>query len=121
MVVVDVPSRPGPAPIRESVPSTEGSAVMSRERKLSLDGVIHGSESVVVLGTKLLFARASYLIRDAIDLESIMFIDASFHDVSSDPTQGVSRTESREFYRFQVTPQTPGKSDVPVSKTSYYG
>ena len=73
-----------------------------RERKLSLDDTSSSEpESVASLETKLLFSRASSLIRDALKLDGMVFIDACFRDISvTDPMASTSGGSSPE-YRFR--------------------
>jgi len=73
-----------------------------RERKLSLDDASGGEPaSLASLETKLLFSRASGLIREALGLDGMVFIDACFRDISViDPLSSTSGGSSPD-YRFR--------------------
>jgi len=75
-----------------------------RERKLSLKEAPGEYETIASTGTKVLFSRACGLIREAIHLDGVMFVDACFRDISVDTVQQDSR---KEFLRFKGLPDSP--------------
>lgn len=83
-------------------PSDAG--LQPRERKLSLDEAPGEYESIASTGTKVLFSRACGLIREAIHLDGVMFVDACFRDIAADTVQQDSR---KEFLRFKGLPDSP--------------
>lgn len=87
--------------------STSETAGHSRERKLSTNDSAINHESLASAGTKQLFSRACYLIRDALDLEGILFVDAFFRDIAVDPVKSASISTSTESLRFRGMPHTP--------------
>ena len=89
-----------------SKPTAEHS-LHPRERRLSLDGSSNGEpESLASVETKLLFSRASNLLREALNLDGMVFIDACFREISVvDPMSSNSSVSSPE-YRFRGSEST---------------
>ena len=58
-------------------------------------------------GSRQLFSRASYLIREAIDLDGLIFVDANFRDVAIDPANPILLSTSSTSSRYKGTPDTP--------------
>lgn len=64
-------------------------------------------ESLAYGGTKQLLSRACYLIRQALDLDGVLFVDAFPHDIAVDSIKSAPRSSSPESFRFQGIPDTP--------------
>lgn len=77
-------------------------------QKLSKEDLAGVQDSVASTGTRLLFSRASTLIREAIDLDGTVLIDACFRDIAVEAGQSVSRIETNGV-RFRGMPDTPDK------------
>jgi hypothetical protein len=57
-----------------------------------MDGISVIPESIASSGPKVVFPRACELIRDAIDLDGIVFVDACFRDIAVEHSKQASRT-----------------------------
>ncbi|TVY80825.1 Hybrid signal transduction histidine kinase B [Lachnellula suecica] len=69
---------------------TNTSKQASRERKMSMEDVTISQESIASVGINQLFARACDLIREALDLDGAMIVDACFRDIAVDQSKPVS-------------------------------
>lgn len=103
---------------KPTTPSTKTASSTSdtfrpRERKLSMDETPQNIESVAASGTKALFSRASSLLRKALDLDGIVFIDASFRGIES--PDGVTKIIPPE-YKLHNMPQTPDSESTDRSE-----
>ncbi|KAG0648199.1 Autoinducer 2 sensor kinase phosphatase [Hyphodiscus hymeniophilus] len=88
--------------------STSDITAYSREGKMStLDGTMT-SESLAAAGTKQLFSRASSLIREALDLDGILFVDAFTRKSAADPVK--STPMSSESAHLEGIPDTPANN-----------
>jgi hypothetical protein len=85
--------------------SKSDATVHSRERQMSTHDVTVNHESLASAGTKQLFSRACYLIREALDLDGILFVDAFMRDSAVDPVKAVPA--SNGGLRFRGIPDGP--------------
>ena len=92
--------------LAKSVTSEDGTR--TRQRKLSSHGTTP-YESIVSAGIGQLFSRASKIIREAIDLDGIIFVDACLRDIAVTAETILSRNSSPENPRFRGIPETPSK------------
>ena len=79
----------------------------STERDMSTDNGAVSQESLASAGIKQMFFRASSLVREALDLDGILFIDAFFRDIAVDPDASVAKAGSTKPLRFRGIPDTP--------------
>lgn len=86
--------------------SRTDSSAAREQRRLSMDDISGVQDSPASAGTRLLFARASNLIREAIDLDGTVLIDACFRDIDVASGQSVSRLEMNAV-RLRGMPETP--------------
>jgi hypothetical protein len=81
----------------------------SRERKMSTNDGAASHETLSSAWTKQLFSRACYLIREALDLDGILFVDAFFRDIAVDLASSIALSTSPESLRFRGIPDTPAE------------
>lgn len=102
--------RRGPEPPSSRVPVPFAKPRTADERRKSLpypalQRELNGESSSV--GTKQLFSNASHLIREAIDLDGLIFVDARFRDIAIDPSSPTLLSPSSASSRYRGTPNTP--------------
>jgi len=108
---------PSPEPIGLDSPSLiarpskgsshSGTITHTRERKMSVIDETAAPDSLASIRTKQLFSRACNLIREALDLDGILFVDAFIRDIAVDQPKSTARATSPESLRFRGMPDTP--------------
>jgi hypothetical protein len=86
----------------------------SRERTSMNDAVVL-HESIKSAGTKQLFSRACYLIRESLNLDGIMFVDAFVHDMAIEPVN-FTTAEHVDSLRFRAMTDSPA-----IERTEWLG
>jgi hypothetical protein len=85
-------------------------ASYSRKPTTSMNDAAVSHESLASAGTKQLFSRACYLIREALDLDGVIFVDAFIRDIAVDPIKPISA--SPQSLGFRGIPDTPASDKV---------